>query len=528
MDAQRTMIDALRRLLQAEGRHVRLVETHISWVLVTESLAYKFKKALHLDFLDCSTVQARRRFCCEELRLNRRFAPTRYLGLLWVTGSPERPTLWGSGNRIDYGVVMRAFSEQARWPHRLASRRITRDEVDSLACLIARFHDEAAVAAPGTTCGEPEALRRAGERNLAEVAALASDAAARDAVGRARRWLDAQWARLDSEFRARKQQGFVRECHADLHCGNMLTEAGVVSVFDCLEFDAQLRWIDVMDDLSFACMDLRFHQRPDLASRLLDRYLAQTGDYAGLTVLPLYRTQHALVRAKVALLEASQTAGDGNASAQARQHAQRYLRCALASSCKRKGALLILHGFSGSGKSTLARQLVEIFDAVQVRSDVERKRLTARQRAADPYGPETTQATYARLHALARGIALAGWPVIVDATFLQRAQRAAFEALAQELGLAFIVVDVHASLDQMRDRIVRRASSGTDPSDASLATLAHQLAAHDVLSAHERRYVVDVCADANMSRHTLRKIVSACLSARGVPEALAPDACGRD
>jgi aminoglycoside phosphotransferase family enzyme/predicted kinase len=498
-EAQTVLIDSLAALLGSEGREVQRFETHISWVLVSGGLAYKFKKALKFDFLDFSTLEARHRSCQDELRLNRRYAPGLYLGLLRVAGSPTQPVIDGAGAPIEYGVTMRAFPQQALWTHRLESGSLTVAEIDGLAHLIARFHAAAPVAPADSAWGTPEALRKAAADNLDELAVLAGDAGSVEALRECKAWQERQHGRLARSFAERRNDGFIRECHADLHCGNILSERGEVSVFDCIEFNESLRWIDVMDDVAFICMDLACRGRQDLGARLLNQYLEATGDYPGLGVFRYYWVQRALVRSKVMLLRDQQSPRSASDAGQALREPARYLQLALAATRQQPVALIIMHGLSGSGKSTLASRLVAALGAVRIRSDVERKRLLglsplARAAAAPDsgaYDPGTTRRTYARLHRLARHILDAGLSVIVDAAFLKRAQRQYFEHLANRLGIPFFIVDMQDDAGTLRQRILGRDGSAQDPSDAGLDTLAHQLATQEALCRDEQKYVID-------------------------------------
>jgi predicted kinase len=312
------------------------------------------------------------------------------------------------------------------------------------------------------------------------------------------KWQAAQHLALAAVMARRKKLGAIRECHGDLHCGNIITRGEQVDVFDCIEFNDSLRWIDVMHDLAFVWMDLHCRGRADLAARLMNRYLQLSGDYRGLVVLRYYGVQRALVRCKVALLRAKQL--DAQSAAGAMLEARNYLRYASDSILPTRAAIIITHGFSGSGKSTLCRDLVELLGAVQVRSDIERKRLhriaPAHSAAAEPgagiYGARASGATYLRLCRLARDIAATGMPVIIDAAFLQRSQRRQVQQLAQELGLPFFIIDVHATPATLRARVLERERDGNDASDAGLGVLEHQLATHEPLGTDELPYVIAI------------------------------------
>jgi predicted kinase len=288
----------------------------------------------------------------------------------------------------------------------------------------------------------------------------------------------------------RQRAGAVRECHGDLHLANLVLLDGELTAFDCIEFDPALRWIDVMNDVAFLTMDLKAHGRSDLAHRFLDDWLQQSGDHAGLAVLRACEVYRALVRARVGLLRAA-AVGARSAAGQ-----PDYLACAEQLAAANAGVgprLLITHGLSGSGKSTVAAELVALAGAIRIRSDVERKRLfglAPRQRSAglglDIYSPEATRRTFERLAACARTALQAGYPVIVDAAFLRRAERLVFRALAAELRVPFSILHCRASEAQLRARVAARHAVQADASEADLAVLERQLASHEALDGEER------------------------------------------
>ncbi|CAN7514692.1 AAA family ATPase [Duganella sp. LjRoot269] len=489
---QRQLIHALARRLDGQ-----LIETHISWVLLAGTHAYKFKKALRLDWLDYSDVEARRRCCEEELRLNRRLAPSLYLGVEAVTGSVRQPRFGGTGPVLDYAVRMLRFDQQALWTARLAHGSLDTGEARDLGLLLADFHAGAARASADTPWGTPTAICERTGADLAEVDALLPPASpARATLARLAAWLDAQQRRLASRFARRRAGGWVRECHGDLHCGNILTLADQVLVFDGIEFNAGLRWTDVQQDLAFVCMDLQCRGRADLAARLLDAYLQRGGDYDGAVLLPYYRCQRALVRAKVALLRG----GDGAARGQAMAEAERYLDWALQASLPAPPLLLATHGLSGSGKSTLCDSLVEPLAAVRVRSDVERKRLhgmAASQRAAAApgagiYTGQASRLTYGWLLRLACRAAAAGQPVLLDAAFLQRWQRRRLVRLARRLRADWLLLDIVTPAATLAARLSARGGESEQASDAGVELLAYQQQTREPLQAQEQSHALVV------------------------------------
>ncbi|HEX7646367.1 MAG TPA: AAA family ATPase, partial [Noviherbaspirillum sp.] len=475
-------------------------ETHLSWVIVARDTAYKLKKALHFDFADFSTLEKRRHFCHEEVRLNRRMAPDLYLGVESIGGTPENPVIGEPERAIEFAVKMKAFSQDCLWSGRLQRNVLTPDEVDGLALHLAQFHQETAIAGIDAAWGSAASVAAVAHDNFSSIKALVPEGGRRLAAECAA-WSDAELARLDAVFAARKQGGFIRDCHGDLHAGNILTLDGKVEVFDCIDFNESLRWIDVIDDFAFIYMDLCRHNRQDFAARLLNRYLEITGDYEGVRLLRFYAVQRAAVRCKVALLRASQQDIHSQEAASARAEARGYLELCQTLSHAGSGRLVITSGFSGSGKSTFTRKLVERAGVIRLRSDLERKRLagmapTARDGAASGlYASGMTDMTYGRLEELARCLLAEGLSVVVDAAFLEPRQREAFARLAAGMPVPFFILELQASDKTLRERVAARAKTGGDPSDADVDVLERQLAHYIPLSAPEREHAVVIDAE---------------------------------
>lgn len=479
-----------------DGTPPRHVETHISHVLLHAGHAYKVKKVLTTPFLDQSTLARRRFACAEEVRLNRRLAPRTYLDVVDITGTVDAPALGGGDPVLDVAVRMRAFDEDALWD-RLAERRALRDDdIDDLAATLARFHGVAGIATLDGGFGAPTQVRPALLDSLRDLRAGlrggdGPDAAAIGIVGRLQQWEAEVFPALEASMARRLAAGRVREGHGDLHLGNVARDAGHALAFDGIEFDAGLRWIDVMSDVAFMTMDLHAHDLPALAHRFVDTYLQHSGDYDGMGVLGYYLVHRALVRAKVALLRATQAAAAGQDASL--RSVRRYLDLARRLTLPRPRALLITHGLSGSGKTTLTQGLLERLGAPRVRSDIERKRLAGlaplqashSAPAGGIYVPAMNDATQQRLLAAAGSVLAAGWPVILDATFLRRADRDAARRCAGEFGVPFFILDFQAPPETLALRLRQRALTTRDASEADQTVLEMQARMQDALGPDE-------------------------------------------
>ena len=475
---------------------MQTLETHISHVLLVGDYAYKIKKPLNLGFLDFTTLDQRRFYCTEELRLNRRLAPDIYLDVVPIGGSVAVPQL-GMEPAIEYAVKMRRFGQEGLFDAMLARGELTSAHMDGLAILIADFHTRLPAADQDSPYGSPENIMAPARQNFDQLRPLLrrpDQQASLDAVQAA---TESAYAQLQQTFVERRRSGWVRECHGDLHLGNIALVDDRITVFDCIEFNPNLRWIDVMSEVAFLVMDLIVRNQKALAYRFVNAYLAQSGDYAGMAVLRFYLAYRALVRAKVHGLRARQPSTGKAEKKRALRDCLRYLKLARAFFKPGPPALIINHGLSGSGKTMFSQSALETLGAVCVRSDVERKRLhhlpanarTGSGVESDLYSLAATRATYQHLVELARSIVTAGFPVIVDATFIARWQRDQFHALARTLGVPFIIVDYRASISTLRRRVQTRESLGTDASEAGLAVLEKQLETEQPLSVDERRWV---------------------------------------
>lgn len=474
-----------------------LIETHISWVILTGLYAYKIKKPVNLGFLDFSTLAQRQHYCQEELRLNRRLAPDIYLDVILIRGTIDSPHFGGTGEVIDYAVKMRQFPQSAQLDRLLQHGQLRTAYLDVIAEVVAGFHLDIESADAASQHGEPAQLWQPVAENFSQIRERETRKSVLAQLDALYAWSMTSFERLQPVFRQRKRDGFVRECHGDLHLRNIAWFEDKPLIFDCIEFNPDLRWIDVISDLTFLFMDLIDRGQRSLAYRLLNRYLTHTGDYAGLTVLPFYFVYRAMVRAKVDRIRLSQADVSTQERSAEEEEFAGYLQLANTFSSRPTPLLMITWGLSASGKTTVSDGLLEVMGAIRIRSDVERKRLagidfmTRAQAdiAQGIYTPEMNQRTYAYLLAQTRTILEAGFSVIVDAAFLDAQQREPFAQLARQLQVPFVILQCVASASSLRQRICQRQG---DASDADLAILEHQLAHLRPLSADESAYTIAI------------------------------------
>lgn len=479
---------------------IRFVETHISWVVLTGFFAYKIKKPVKYSFVDFSTLKKRRWFCEEEVRLNRRLAPELYLGIVPITGSPTNPHIDGQGTPFEFAVKMKQFSAEQEIHELLADGEKAEECISQLAERIANFHAHIEKAAEPSPYGKPDMVWQPMKECLKELPFHLLSQITQENLAKIEKWLQNEWRTLSEIFLHRKQAGFVRECHGDLHLGNIAMFEGRFCVFDALEFAPRLRWIDVMSEVAFFVMDLEKHGRKDLAYVFLNRYLELTGDYEGLRIFRLYQVYRALVRAKVAGLRLAQLAERGVEGEKVKCDMTQYIELADLCMAGASPALILMHGVSGTGKTTVSTEILKTIGAIRVRSDVERKRLFSETlkskdqdlQYADLYHADMTACTYDRLWNVARMLIQAVVFVVIDATFLRHHQREAFRRLANEQGYAWVIFDVFAPEWVLVERIERRSQEGRDASDATVDVMKRQQETEEPFTEEEQLYVISV------------------------------------
>lgn len=521
-----TMDDARRqhRLLEAlmdpkvyphPGDAVQRIETHISTVLLVGDHAYKIKKPVDLGFLDFSSLQKRRFYCDEELRLNRRLAPDIYLDVVAFTGSEAEPQFNGPGDAFEYAVHMRRFDVGQTLDHLQARGELDLALMDALASRLSDFHDTAMRVPENEEPGRPDAVLRPMLDNFDHISPMIECPDRQAQLKCLHAWTLERFAILEDLLASRRRDGFVRECHGDLHLGNIALIDGQPVPFDGIEFNPHMRWIDVISEVAFLTMDLHARGSHAHAWRFLNAWVEHSGDHFGLRLLDFYQVYRAMVRAKVSCIRMNQDGLSDEEREQLEIEGHRYLDLAERFTRPGRPALFINHGFSGSGKTTFSEAILENIGAIRIRSDIERKRLSglsARQRGhAAPgeglYTQDRTELTYAHLAELSRRLLQDGFIVIVDATFLQATQRRRFADLARELALPFVILDFVASHQTLRERLMARNRDGRDASDADLEVLEHQIREHAALQDDEP--VIRIDTQAGLSPADLVRIRAA-------------------
>ncbi len=473
---------------------IRIVETHISWVLLTEQYAYKIKKPVDLGFLDFSTLAKRHFFCQEELRLNQRFSPELYLEVVAFYGSETRPTLTPTGEPIEYAVKMVRFNDDCLLSHQLEQGHMQHRDFALLGKILA----QQLPALPPVKQFEFSQTDQLVQRNFTTVRTYLPKTSEREQQLRAiEQWTQQQREALESYLQTRFKAGTIKDCHGDLHLGNIAWDGHQFTLFDCIEFSAPLREHDTLWELGFLLMDLEENEHAEYANTVLNSYLLWSGDYLGLPILRYAQCYYAMVRAKVNAIAYHQHRSDSDTAPVLLQKAELYIQQCQSYICPAKPELILMHGLSGSGKSTLAKQRAPHLNAIHLCADVERKRLfgfepheaTSSGLNSGIYTSKASQETFDHLKKLTQGILRAGWSVILDATFLEYPHRQVFEALADQMGITWYIWSCQAPQDQLQTRISERKG---DASEADLSVLQKQRPYLQPFKAHEQAQVVSI------------------------------------
>lgn len=475
---------------------IRLIETHVSWVLLAGELAYKIKRPVRYPFVDMTSPERRHFLCEEELRLNRRFAPDIYLDVVSITSDGGQARMSGPGPTIEHAVRMRRFERDEELAQLLMRQAVTAAELAGFGRGLAQIHECLPVVEASNPCGSVESVRTSLAGNLQQLEKISARVAAESITEAPGPGLHALLESNTRAIAARRASGRVRECHGDLHSRNVARYAGRLVAFDCLEFEPAFRWIDVAEEIAFLFMDMGRHGAHAHASAFLNGYFAEGGDYGAARLVHLYAAHRALVRAKVAALDALAGSSSAQAAldertvyvARAREHLE-----------PKRPALVLVSGVSGSGKTWLSERLATATGAIHVRSDLERKRIGGFSGHAasgsamdqDLYSADMNVRTYARLAECAAEVLAGGFTVIVDATFQRRADRAVFIELAADHRVPVALVRCHAPEAVLRSRISERARSGNDASEADVAVLERQQARYEAVDPAENLPLID-------------------------------------
>ena len=477
----------------------KVIETHISYVLLDGNYAYKIKKPVNLGFVNFASLGKRKFYCEEEIRLNKRMAPDLYIGTISITGTVSEPEIDGGGPILEYAVKMIQFPRENELSNLLGSAVNLSVLFHTFCIELASFHKTIAVAGSSSKFSDSERISSPNIQNFRSIDSALLAPKESKILKRLKQWTLNSLEKNNDAFIKRQADGRIRECHGDLHLGNLVCIDSRIVAFDCLEFNEQLRWVDVASELAFLVMDLFANNKPELARGCLDWYLEESGDYDLIPLFQHYLVYRAMVRAKVSFLSGLKSKKENNQKA-----FSQYLHLAdRLASPKPKPKLIITHGFSGCGKTWISNKIVTQTDCIRVRSDVIRKHLhglgvrdlSSRKNSEPIYTIESDLITYSHLQEIALKILTAGYPVLIDATFLSKENRKSFRLLSESIDVDFCILDLQADISVLKSRITKRQQSGNDASEAGIKVLENQLKSANPLDQFEQQQAIVLNTD---------------------------------
>ncbi len=462
---------------------IEVIETHLSWILLTGPFAYKIKKPLALGFQDFTTLEKRKQYCEWEVQFNQALAAQIYVEAVAIYGNPDKPSFSPEGPVLEYAVKMHEFQQEDLLRVYAEQNKLTKRHVESIASTLASFHQQAQMCPQDLPYGDPDEVFSPVIANFQALKTLEIAKPCLETLEHIEKWATTSFTELRALLKQRKASGFVRACHGDLHLGNIVMLKNEPVIFDCIEFNESFRFTDVMNDVAFFAMDLEKAGKFTLSNVFVNRYIELTQDYEGLTLLRFYQCYRAVVRAKVTALLLTQLDKTTKEAAHLQTQFMSFIKLAQSYTNDFKPEIMIMMGPSGSGKTLYSEELLaENAATIRLRSDWIRKQLYGVDTKAKStplekeklYTEQATQTLYQQLQKIASQVIESKHSVIIDATCLKEWQRALFHAVAVKHQVVFKIFLFICQIDVLEQRIIDRATHG-DISDADLSVLAKQM-----------------------------------------------------
>ncbi|MGV8059510.1 MAG: AAA family ATPase [Smithellaceae bacterium] len=453
---------------------IELVQTHISYVFIAGDIVYKIKKPVNFGFLDFTSLEKRKYYCEEELRLNKRLAPSIYLDVVSISEDSTGNIILGTGEKvIDYAVRMKKLPLNKMLKTLLANGKADEKVMDAVAGKIAAFHREAETGGRIDEMGSIATIRRNQEENFEQTQKYIDVTIPEYQYHFIKTYVEKFLTEKKALFAKRVANSKIRDCHGDLHLEHICI-ADEIMIFDCIEFNERFRFGDVAAEVAFLTMDLDFNGYPQQAEYFVKSYIGYSGDTDMFTLLNFYRCYYAYVRGKVISFRLDQKDIPADERSQITKTAERYFDLAYTYAARlEKPVLILTAGLMGCGKSYQARHLAARLGAQIIRTDVLRKELlninpTDRHHVEfgqGIYSEDISRLTYDKAYELANSAIKSGKPVIIDASFKRRSERQKAMQMAQKLDIPFYIIECTCRDEIVKLRLDKRAQEKTNASD---------------------------------------------------------------
>ncbi len=458
------------QLYDPQPQTVEIIQTHISAVFLTGTYAYKIKKPVDFGFLDFSTLEKRKHFCSEEIRLNKRLAPDIYLEVVPITKEQNHIVINGSGTPVEYAVKMKQFPQKNIMTTQLQQHKITKQTIEELGNILIGFYIQAAHNKEIDSYGKPESVQQNIDENFEQTQNIIGTVINKETYTFIKKANDTFFTYNKNLFDQRIKEDKIRECHGDLHSGNIVISTKPI-VFDCIEFNKRFRYIDIASDIGFLAMDLDYQNHPYLSSHLIHHYLIHSNDTTLHNVLNFYKSYRAYVRGKVIgfqlndpHIETDKKQTLINIGKKYFEFSHYYASLFLQDLQQKKPLLMLVGGLSGTGKSTIAQKLAIDYHAILLNTDVVRKKIhniDIYEKHHDApntglYNPKKVEETYKKVLELAEQHLKEGHNVVLDATFQQQKHRTHAHQLAQHHNSQFLQIQCICDEDVIQQRLQKR------------------------------------------------------------------------